>query len=53
MLKRSFSCRHRKDRLPFVATIEACASSVLNRALTEIAALDFHVEPLLAMPILR
>jgi homoserine dehydrogenase len=45
--------RYRKDRLPFVATIEACASSVLNRALTDIAVLDFHVEPPLAMPILR
>jgi homoserine dehydrogenase len=45
--------RYRKDRLPFVATIEACSSSVLNRALAEIAALDFHVEPPLAMPILR
>ena len=45
--------RYRKDRLPFVATIEACASAVLNRALTDIAALDFHVEPPLAMPILR
>jgi homoserine dehydrogenase len=45
--------RYRKDRLPFVATIEACASSILNRALTDIAAADFHVEPPLAMPILR
>jgi homoserine dehydrogenase len=45
--------RYRKDRLPFVATIEACSSSVLNHALTDIAVLDFHVEPPLAMPILR
>jgi homoserine dehydrogenase len=45
--------RYRKDRLPFVATLEACSSSVLNRALTDIAALDFHVEPPLALPILR
>jgi homoserine dehydrogenase len=45
--------RYRKDRLPFVATIEACASSVLNRALSDIAVRDFHVEPPLAMPILR
>jgi len=45
--------RYRKDRLPFVATLEACSSSVLNRALTDIAAHDYHVEPPLAMPILR
>jgi homoserine dehydrogenase len=45
--------RYRKDRLPFVATLEACSSAVLNRALDEIAALDFHVEPPLALPILR
>ncbi|HEY3043048.1 MAG TPA: homoserine dehydrogenase [Vicinamibacterales bacterium] len=45
--------RYRKDRLPFVATLEACSSSVLNRALTDITALDFHVEPPLALPILR
>ena len=45
--------RYRKDRLPFVATLEACSSSVLNRALSEILTLDFHVEPPLALPILR
>jgi homoserine dehydrogenase len=45
--------RYRKDRLPFVATLEACSSLVLNRALTDITALDFHVEPPLALPILR
>jgi homoserine dehydrogenase len=45
--------RYRKDRLPFVATIEACSSSILKRALTDITALDFHVEPPLALPILR
>jgi homoserine dehydrogenase len=45
--------RYRKDRLPFVATLEACSSSVLNRALAEILTLDFHVEPPLALPILR
>jgi homoserine dehydrogenase len=45
--------RYRKDRLPFVATLEACSSSVLDRALTDVAVLDFHVEPPLAMPILR
>jgi homoserine dehydrogenase len=45
--------RFSKDRLPFVATIEACSSSVLKGALTDIAGKDFHVEPPLAMPILR
>jgi len=44
--------RYRKDRLPFVATLEACAASVLGRALAEITTLDFHVEPPLALPIL-
>jgi homoserine dehydrogenase len=44
--------RYRKDRLPFVATLEACAASVLGRALADIASLDFHVEPPLALPIL-
>jgi len=45
--------RYRKDRLPFVATLEACSSLVLNRAMSEIGGLDFHVEPPLALPILR
>src|SRR5437762_630140 len=45
--------RYRKDRLPFVATLEACSSSVLDQALTDIGKLDFHVEPPLALPILR
>ena len=33
--------RYRKDRLPFVATLEACSSSVLNRALADIAVARF------------
>ena len=37
--------------LPFVMTLEACDSAVLNRALAEIAQLDFHVEPPLCLPI--
>jgi homoserine dehydrogenase len=37
--------------LPFVMTLEACDSAVLNRALAEIARLDFHVEPPLCLPI--
>lgn len=45
--------RHPKDRLPFVATLETCASSVLDAALADIGTLDFHVEPPLSLPILR
>jgi homoserine dehydrogenase len=37
--------------LPFVMTLEACDGAVLNRALAEIARLDFHVEPPLCLPI--
>jgi homoserine dehydrogenase len=37
--------------LPFVMTLEACDSAVLERALEEIARLDFHVEPPLCLPI--
>jgi homoserine dehydrogenase len=38
--------------LPFVMTLEACSSDVLNRALEEIAALDFHVQAPLCLPVL-
>ena len=37
--------------LSFVMTVEACDSAELNRALAEIAPLDFHVEPPLCLPI--
>jgi homoserine dehydrogenase len=37
--------------LPFVMTLEPCDSAVLDRALAEIARLDFHVEPPLCLPI--
>jgi homoserine dehydrogenase len=37
--------------LPFVMTLEACNSSILNRALEEIARLDFHTKPPLCLPI--
>jgi homoserine dehydrogenase len=37
--------------LPFVMTLEACDSAVLNRALAEISRFDFHVEPPLCLPI--
>jgi homoserine dehydrogenase len=39
------------DRLPFVMTLESCSSEVINRALEEIARLDFHVEAPLCLPI--
>jgi homoserine dehydrogenase len=39
------------SRLSFVMTLEACDSAELNRALAEIAPLDFHVEPPLCLPI--
>lgn len=38
--------------LPFIMTLEACSSSVMEKALEEIARLDFHVEPPLCLPIL-
>jgi homoserine dehydrogenase len=37
--------------LSFVMTLESCDSALLNRALQEIASLDFHVEPPLCLPI--
>jgi homoserine dehydrogenase len=37
--------------LPFVMTVEACDSATLNRALDEIAHLDFHVKAPLCLPI--
>ena len=40
-----------ESRLPFVMTLEACNSAVLNKALEEIARMDFHVEPPLCLPI--
>jgi homoserine dehydrogenase len=42
---------HPKDRLPFVATLEACAESLVDRALAEIASLDWIVERPLSLPI--
>ncbi|HEX4229280.1 MAG TPA: ACT domain-containing protein, partial [Bryobacteraceae bacterium] len=37
--------------LSFVMTLEPCDSAVLQRALEEIARLDFHIEPPLCLPI--
>ena len=43
--------KFRRDRLPFVTTVEECPESVLDRALAEVARSDYHVLPPLAMPI--
>lgn len=43
--------KFRKDRLPFVTTLEECPESVLDRALADLAQADFHVQPPLALPI--
>jgi homoserine dehydrogenase len=41
-----------ESALPFIMTLEACRSSVLEKALAEISRMDFHVEPPLCLPIL-
>jgi homoserine dehydrogenase len=38
--------------LPFIMTLEPCSNFVLEKALDEIARMDFHVEPPLCLPIL-
>jgi homoserine dehydrogenase len=38
--------------LPFIITLETCRSAMLGCALQEINRLDFHVEPVLCMPII-
>jgi homoserine dehydrogenase len=43
--------KFRKDRLPFVTTLEECPESVLDRALADLSQCDFHVQPPLALPI--
>ena len=42
-----------KARLPFVITLEECPSSLVDRALEELRKLDFLVEPILSLPMLR
>jgi len=39
------------SELPFVMTLEACGESCLDRAMTEIGAMDFHVKPPIVLPI--
>jgi homoserine dehydrogenase len=43
--------KFRKDRLPFVTTLEECSESVLDRALAEVAKSDYHVQSPLSLPI--
>ena len=43
--------KFRRDRLPFVTTLEECPESVLDRALAEVARSDYHVQPPLSLPI--
>lgn len=43
--------KFRRDRLPFVTTLEECPESVLDRALAEVATSDYHVQPPLSLPI--
>ena len=38
------------DRLPFAMTLEACSESALDRALADVASLDFNVQPPLSLP---
>lgn len=40
-----------ESALSFVMTLEACDSAILQRAIAEIAQLDFHVQPPLCLPI--
>jgi homoserine dehydrogenase len=41
-----------KSKLPFVITLEPCPESLVERAVTQIASLKFHVQPCLSLPIL-
>ena len=42
-----------KSRLPFVMTLEECPNSLVERALGELRGMDFLVEPILSLPLLR
>jgi homoserine dehydrogenase len=43
--------KFRKDRLPFVTTLEECSEAELDRALADVAGSDYHVQPPLSLPI--
>ena len=38
------------ERLPFAMTLEACSEKALDRALADVAPLDFNVQPPLSLP---
>jgi homoserine dehydrogenase len=40
-----------KDALPFVVTLERCATTAMESAVADIATLDFHVQPPLCLPV--
>ena len=40
----------KQDRLPFAMTLEACSESALDRALADVAPMDFNVQPPLSLP---
>jgi hypothetical protein len=40
------------DHRPFIVSLDAAPSEAVGAALSEIAAFDFHIEPMLAMPVL-
>ena len=42
----------RKEQLAFVMTLDPCDSGIVNAALRDAAALDFHARPPLWMPVL-
>ena len=42
-----------RSRLPFVMTLEECPNSLIETALVELRDLDFMVEPILSLPLLR
>jgi hypothetical protein len=41
-----------KSSLPFVVSLEACEASAVNKAMRQIAKLDFLVKPCMDLPIL-
>jgi len=41
-----------KSKLPFVITLEPCPASLVEKALTQIASLKFHIQPCLNLPVL-
>jgi len=41
-----------KSKLPFVITLEPCPASLVEKALTQIASMKFHIQPCLNLPVL-